>query len=199
MFYMQLLFIVFAVSFDSFTVGLAFGVKQIKVSLLALGMLMLCSAIVVYTSMTIGTFIEPFFPELLRDMIGSIVFIVLGGVLLFTHTNHQGNERTMPLLKKPQKADVDKSKSISIKEAFILGTALALDAFGAGFGAAMIGYKATMTAIFVGFMSGLLLYIGLLLGRILGKTKTMTRLSFLPPIILLSIGVYGVIKVMLSL
>ncbi|HLR43000.1 MAG TPA: sporulation membrane protein YtaF [Pseudogracilibacillus sp.] len=199
MFYMQLLFIVFAVSFDSFTVGLAFGVKQIKVSILALAMLMLCSAIVVYTSMTIGTFIEPFFPELLRDMLGSIVFIVLGGVLLFTHTNHQGNERTMSLLRKPQKADVDKSKTISMKEAFFLGTALALDAFGAGFGAAMIGYAATMTAIFVGIMSGLLLYIGLLLGRILGKTKTMTRLSFLPPVILLSIGVYGVIKVMLAL
>src|SRR5699024_5625004 len=121
MFYMQLLFIVFAVSFDSFTVGLAFGVKQIKVSILDLAMLMLCSAIVVYTSMTIGTFIESFFSVLLRDMLGSIVFIVLGGLLLFTHTNHQGNERTMSLLRKPQKADVDKSKTISMKEAFFLG------------------------------------------------------------------------------
>lgn len=199
MFYIQLLFIVLAVSFDSFTVGLAFGVKQIKVTILALAMLMFCSAIVVFTSMTIGNLIESFFPELLRELIGSVVFLILGVVLLFTHTNHQGNERTMTLLKKPHKADVDQSKTISMKEAFLLGTVLALDAFGAGIGAALIGYTAIVTAIFVGFMSGLLLYIGLWLGRILGKTKVMTRLTFLPPIILLSIGVYGVIKVIFSL
>src|SRR5699024_12772258 len=118
-------------------------------------MLRLCASLLAHTVMSAGTFIGSFFPELLREMLGTIVFIVLGGVLLFTHTNHQGNKRTMSLLRKPQKADVDKSKTISMKEAFFLGTALALDAFGAGFGAARIGYAATMTGIFGGVMSGL--------------------------------------------
>lgn len=198
MFYMQLLFIVFAVSFDSFTVGTAFGIKQIKVPLVALGMLMLCSTVVVYLSMTIATWLGPFFPAILTDIIGSLVFIVLGIVLLFTHTNHQNNKHTISLLKEPQQADADQSKTISVNEAFVLGTALALDAFGAGFGAAMIGYTAMLTALLVGLMSALLLYIGLFLGTILGKTKTMTTLSFFPPVILLAIGVYGVIKVMIA-
>jgi len=199
MFYLQLLFIVLAVSFDSFTVGVALGTKQIKVSILALCMLMFCSTTVVYLSMTLSSFIQPFFPSFFENIIGSVIFIILGTILLFTHTNHQQNERTLPLLKKPHKADKDQSNSISVKEAFILGTALAFDAFGAGFGAAMIGYTATITASLVGLMSGLLLYIGLLLGNVLGKTKILSTFSFLPPVILLLIGVYGIIKAWLAI
>ena len=59
------------------------------------------------------------------------------------------------VLKKPTAADLDNSGSITGIEAFILGIALSLDAFGAGFGAALLGYSPYALAIAVALMSSL--------------------------------------------
>ena len=44
------------------------------------------------------------------------------------------------ILRSPSKADMDNSGSISTQEAMWLGIALSLDAFGAGLGAALLGF-----------------------------------------------------------
>ncbi|MDI5788515.1 hypothetical protein PO124_09275 [Bacillus licheniformis] len=44
------------------------------------------------------------------------------------------------ILRKPTSADIDKSGIITGIEAFLLGFALSIDAFGAGIGAAALGF-----------------------------------------------------------
>ena len=58
------------------------------------------------------------------------------------------------ILRTPQMADVDRSGIISASEALLLGIALSLDSFGAGLGAAMIGFSPLLTALVISTASG---------------------------------------------
>src|SRR5690625_3285611 len=94
------------------------------------------------------------------------------------------------LLTSPQNPDKDNSGTISISEAFVLGTALALDAFGAGLGASMLGYSPLVTSVSIAVMSGVFIFTGMKVGYILSNFKFLSKLTLLPPIILVCIGVY---------
>jgi putative Mn2+ efflux pump MntP len=93
------------------------------------------------------------------------------------------------ILRAPQAADVDRSGIISASEAVLLGCALSLDAFGAGLGAAMIGYSPLMTAILIAFASGLFLLSGLRIGLKYADWQGMKALSVLPGLILILMGI----------
>ncbi|MFF2483945.1 MntP/YtaF family protein [Paenibacillus sp. NPDC058071] len=92
------------------------------------------------------------------------------------------------ILRTPQAADVDKSGTISSSEAVMLGVALSLDAFGAGFGAAMIGLPALATAIAIAASSALFLLGGIGFGFRFSNWKGMQALSVLPGVLLIIIG-----------
>lgn len=95
------------------------------------------------------------------------------------------------VLRDPFQADKDKSGTISISEAFVLGAALALDAFGAGLGAAMLGYSPFFTAILIAAMSGLFVFSGIKIGFLLAKNRLIARLTFMPPVLLICIGFFN--------
>lgn len=94
------------------------------------------------------------------------------------------------ILRKPAAADIDRSGTISATEAAWLGAALSLDAFGAGIGAAMIGFPAIWTAVFIALFSGSFLKLGLKLGAIaVVRWSWMKKLSFLPGCVLIIMGI----------
>lgn len=202
-FYMGLLLLVIAVSLDGFGVGVTYGMKKTKVPLAALFIIMLCSGIVVLLSMTIGDVLKTFISPNHATMIGGLILIFLGLFSLFnlvrsntTKTDTEINNdkrlnRFRAVLSTPDRADLDASGIISPGEAFLLGMALALDAFGAGLGAAIIGYSPWITAVSVAFMSGIFLFCGIQIGLLLIKNKHMQKLSYLPPIILISLGLFN--------
>ncbi|MFC3884028.1 manganese efflux pump [Bacillus songklensis] len=94
------------------------------------------------------------------------------------------------ILEKPTKADIDQSGWISMKEAAVLGIALSLDAFGAGIGAAFLGYPLLLTPIMIAIMSGIFLYLGILAGAKFANLKWVSQLRFLPSCLLIIMGLY---------
>ncbi len=94
------------------------------------------------------------------------------------------------ILKTPAAADVDRSGVISASEAALLGIALSLDAFGAGFGAALIGYSPWIAAPMIMLASGSFIAAGLRVGFVFSGAKWMRRVAFLPACILILIGLY---------
>lgn len=205
MFYIKLLSIVIAVSLDGFGVGITYGMRKIHLPLIGFFIVVTCSGLIVFLSMTIGHMIKAIIPPTLTDNLGSLILIGLGCFVLFsilrqkhahtdasTVTKERSHkfQRFTQILKDPTKADNDASGTISMSEATVLGIALALDAFAAGFGASMLGYTPIITAIFIALMSGIFLYIGVNLGRVLAHNTAVSKLPFLPPIILIAIGVY---------
>lgn len=94
------------------------------------------------------------------------------------------------ILRTPSAADVDRSGIISAGEAFLLGTALSLDAFGAGIGAALVGFPPVPTAMLIAASSGFFLWMGTRVGFWAAGWRWVRRLSMLPGIILITMGIF---------
>jgi putative sporulation protein YtaF len=94
------------------------------------------------------------------------------------------------ILKKPLSADFDQSGTITGIEAMMLGFALSLDAFGAGIGAAMLGYPPIYLALTVAVMSSLFVLLGIKSGTFFHKFEWIQKFTFLPGILLIIIGIW---------
>jgi putative Mn2+ efflux pump MntP len=93
------------------------------------------------------------------------------------------------ILRSPSKADMDNSGSISVQEAMWLGIALSLDAFGAGLGAALLGFPTLWTALVIALFSGAFLSLGMRVGLRFAALRWMRRLSVLPALLLMIMGI----------
>lgn len=84
---------------------------------------------------------------------------------------------------------MDKSGDITAGEAALLGAALSIDAFGAGIGAAFMGFSPWTTGLLVSGFCTLFIFIGLRLGFKYSSIGWIKRLSFIPGVILILFGI----------
>lgn len=207
LFYTGLIFLVIAVSLDGFGVGITYGMRKIRVPFIALFIIMLCSGLIVLLSMTIGTIITAHLSPHFAKVLGGFILISLGVFSLFnvirselihkepedvTNTSNKIIQSFKTILKTPDRADLDSSGVISINEALLLGSALALDAFGAGLGASVIGYSPLITTVLIALMSGLFLFCGIRIGLLLLKNKYLQKMTFIPPLLLIILGISNI-------
>ncbi|SET79007.1 putative sporulation protein YtaF [Salinibacillus kushneri] len=195
----------FAVSLDSFTAGFTFGLRKVRIPMKSLLYIGLVTAIVFSFAMFIGKQVVGLFSPAIADIIGGILFIGIGLWVIYQFFRDQSdvkpNEKSflfkweikslgvvIQILKDPNRADIDSSGDIKGFEAFVLGTALSLDAFGAGIGAAIFGFSALFTASCIAVMSSLFLFIGTKSGYFLSKWNWVEKFAFLPGIILILLG-----------
>jgi putative sporulation protein YtaF len=94
------------------------------------------------------------------------------------------------ILRTPSAADMDRSGTISSGEAFLLGAALSLDAFGAGIGAALVGFPPITTAALIAVSSGVFLWSGTRVGFWVSGWRWVRNLSMLPGVILILMGIF---------
>lgn len=205
LYYMGLFFLVAAVSMDGLVVGMTYGLRKVRVPLQAIFIIMSCSGAVVFLAMTIGKALRLTISPDVTTKIGGMILICIG---LFSIWNSMRSKKELSMkiqssiasknssipakigsiLSSPSKADIDHSGRISMTEAFILGVALSMDAFGAGFGAAMLGYTAFMTTVLIAVMSGGFLFAGLRIGTVFSQYKMMQKFVYVPAMILIIIG-----------
>lgn len=93
------------------------------------------------------------------------------------------------ILKEPHRADLDMSGAISGREAFLLGTSLALDSLAAGAAISLLGFNIITTALSVSVGQLISIYIGLTLGRGLDHHLLGRQVAVLPGLILIFLGV----------
>ncbi|UQD52980.1 sporulation membrane protein YtaF [Bacillus methanolicus] len=204
----SLLLLSFAVSLDSFSVGFTYGLKKMKIPFKSLAVLACCSVVTLLASMGIGHFFENLFKSEVTQSLGGIILIFLGGWVLIQFFLPEKNkdslhsEKTIVnfeikslgivinILRKPMSADFDRSGTITGIEAFMLGLALSLDAFGAGFGAAMLGYSPILLAVTVAVMSSLFMYLGINIGALFSNCIWIQKFTFIPGVLLIFIGIW---------
>jgi putative sporulation protein YtaF len=195
-----------AVSLDSFGAGLTYGMKSIKIPFRSIMIIAICSAVTFLLSMLLGFTLEQFITKKTGEVLGGLILLGIGvyslwQVFLPEKENIEKEPKNIVLfeikslgivihiLKKPVMADIDKSGSITGWEAVLLGIALSLDAFGAGIGAALIDLSPLLTTVSIAVMSALFLWGGMALGLyFFNKTNWMKRLSILPGILLIVMG-----------
>lgn len=156
--------------------------------------------------MGIGSFIEMYISYHAAERIGGIILIAIGiWVLIQFFTSNSDEENPgkpkivefeikslgliIKILKKPMEADLDKSGTINIIEALLLGLALSLDAFGAGIGAALIDLPPILFSLIVTFSSAFFVIAGLNIGRLFRNLWWFNKFSFLSGVVLIVIGI----------
>ena len=211
---MEILYVILfalAVSMDGFGVGLAYGMRKIRISLMPLLVICVTSAVAIAVSMYFGTIVASLLTPEIAGMLGGFILITVGLWIFYegwskwkkiNKPNIEEKKDTylmrlripgfgivIQILKEPEAADFDKSGTINYKEALFLGFALAMDAFGAGFGAAVAGYQILLVPLFVGVFKFVLVSTGLWLGQksFMGSLGIFGAL--LPGIILIALGI----------
>lgn len=215
----SLLMLAVAVSIDGFGVGITYGMRRIKIPVRSVIIITACSALVILAAMYIGGWLAYFLSPSVTHYIGGAILIGIGLWAIYNIRSQQNNstddvdEETVSnseeagirsvlaieikslglviqILKRPTKADMDRSGTISGMEAMFLGLALSLDAFGAGIGAALIGYTPWLTALLIGAANCVFILSGLKLGFAYSGTEWMKRMTYVPGIMLVLCGLF---------
>lgn len=205
-----------ALSLDGFGVGLAYGLRRIIIPLRSFVVIALCTVFAMGISMLFGSWVSLWLELIPARLLGAIIIIVLGVFQLAKALWNRGREifpQAVPavaivgasvqqkqvfkiqlrffglviqVLKTPDLADIDGSGGISVRESLILGSALAMDAFASGIGAAMAGMTLSVIGIVALTQMFMLRFGQLMAGKIpQGWTD---KAEFLPGIVLIMVG-----------
>jgi putative sporulation protein YtaF len=208
------LVIALALSLDGFGVGMAYGLKKIKIPMGSLAIIAFCSALAMGTSMLFGQLIMPKLTFISPKTLGAAVLIAIGCYQLFRALKERNEPEAVPamtaavaepdtyrtlmsvklnmfglviqILKTPDAADLDGSGTINIIESFFLGIALALDTFASGMAATMTGVK-LYVILLVAVMQVLTIGAGqLFTGKL--PSGVLAKAKYLPGVVLVLIG-----------
>jgi putative sporulation protein YtaF len=206
----SLILFALAVSLDGFGAGLAYGMRGIVIPLHSLLAISATSSLAIAVSMICGNFIAGFIPVSVAEIIGAVILGMMGLYMLVQVWVNGGAKKSeqvpgseemlvhfriptlgilVQVLREPSKADLDHSGVLSVREAFLLGFALAMDAIGAGFALAVAGFPPLWTALYVGVCKFLLVMAAVRIGKFSSNNWFGKKFSFIPGLILLMISI----------
>jgi putative sporulation protein YtaF len=206
----SLLLLAFALSLDSFSVGFTYGLRKMVMPIKSVLIIATCSAISLIIAVSIGHGLEKVLPPSITEKLGGIIMIGLGAWVLYQFFRPEKEKEmvnqekmivnfeikslgiAINILRTPMSADFDRSGTITGIEAFMLGFALSLDAFGAGIGAAMLGFSPLYLAICVAVMSSLFVLLGIKSGTYFHRFDWVQKFTFIPGILLIIIGIWKI-------
>lgn len=206
---LQIFLIAAAISIDSFSVGVAFGIRNIKVPLRSILILDFISVTLLSCGFFAGNILSRLFPPKTTELFGSIVIIIIGtwyltqGFLNYKYPKEKIQHATaiatisikslgiaINILRDPSQIDLDVSGIIDTKEAILLGFALAVDslAVGVALSISSIG-MILLTLVLVATINLILLQLGTRLGKHYFASYLGEKTAFIPGIILISMGI----------
>lgn len=234
---LSLLLLAFALSLDSFGVGVTYGLRKMKIPLLSILIISLCSGVVICVSMQVGVLLAKVVSPNVASEVGAVILVIMGCwslvQMLLQKEKERDNEHqsgveeetdivgvssvveqssvlekteepsksavfslelrrlgiVVQILRTPSSADMDDSGSISSMEALVLGVALSLDAFGAGLGAALLGFNPIWTSLTIALFSGTFLMMGMNTGLRFAGNYWMKHAAALPALLLIAMGI----------
>lgn len=204
----SILLLAISLSMDAFSVGLVYGLRQIKIPLPS--KLIIATLSVIYTSsaLFVGKKISRFVPFSFSKKLGVSIFVIIGiWIILQTFLrNCQSNSEietptpktllkiglkslgiTIHIFKNPIEFDLDSSGSIDPVESLLLGLGLSLDAIGVAVGSALLGFHSFFIPLAVGFFQWVSLSFGSYLGEKFAVSSNPNQkwLGLIPGILLL--------------
>ena len=165
------------VSIDNFTVGIAYGVKKIRISPSSNILIGLISSLGTLLSMILGLAIINLISAKTANLLGCIILLTLGIYFIIDFFKKKFNIQSFKLqlkpdlsvctvlLNYPEFADVDKSGTLELKESIMLAFALALNNFGLGIGVGITGINIVQVTIFTFITSILSILVGYIIGQ----------------------------------
>ncbi|MEW6446484.1 MAG: sporulation membrane protein YtaF [Bacillota bacterium] len=182
-----ILLLVVAANLDNLGVGISLGARRIRVPFASNLLIALTTSSGTLLTLLAGKWLASFLSLQLAKYVGALIIIGTGVWILYEELVRSGNkaaagisaeeeseirpretadQRSLTdLLTAPSLADADYSGHIDLREALLLGIALALNNFAGGFGAGIFGLTPLLTAFAVALFSLFLLWLGIRLGQ----------------------------------
>lgn len=152
----------FSSSIDSLGIGITYGIKNTKISLIGKIILFAISIFIAYLSILLGNFIQSIFPVFLTKLIGSSILIFMGIYICFQALKKQ--DKNCNVFNNPISSDLDNSKIIDSREALFLAIALSLDSMCIGIGGSISDINLSMFPFLVSLFQIAFLSFGSSLG-----------------------------------
>jgi len=168
---------------DNLVIGIAYGIKKVKIGIIANLIIAIVTSTATFLSMLIGIYISKLLPPSASNDLGAIVIIILGlyfvtqsiiKLLNNTRSNELALKDLTDMIEYAEKSDLDSSGDISMKEALIVAFGLTFNNLGTGIAASITGVSIQFTVISTFLLSFLAIIFGEaagnhVLGKILGK------------------------------
>lgn len=176
-----------ALSLDGMFAGVAYGVRRIGIPIGSMTIVASCTMFGMGASMILGLLARDLISERTVELVGAALLGGIGVWQLFQGFLEYLRQRAedasqavvrwnlrdvgivIQVLREPTLADADDSGAIDPREAVLLGAALGLDAFAAGFAAALLGIGDWVLVPIVGVAQAALIGLGIWLGRRSGR------------------------------
>ena len=121
-----------ASNLDNLVVGIAYGIKEIKIGIISNLIIAILTSTGTFLSMLVGTYILKFLPHSVANGLGAIVIIILGTYFVTQSiikliNNSKSKELALKnatdMIVYAEKSDLDSSGNINVKEALIVAFA----------------------------------------------------------------------------
>lgn len=196
-----------AANLDNLGIGLAYGIRKIKIPLISNLIIALLSGIATLITSFAGHLLLYLFPNVLCNILGGSIVSLVGiwiivfyfknmnkDVMLIKAEKDQTKDITMEnlriIIKQPERADIDYSGHISIKESILLGIALSVNCLATGLGAGMTGLSIFGMTLSVVFFSLVTIFFGVYLGKRYVSYYLGDKATIIAGILLILIGIY---------
>lgn len=211
MHFIEIILLSAAISVDALGAGLTYGIRRIRVPVGAALLVAVTSLVGTAVSTIVGSTAGNWLTPLLAERIGGLILVAMGlWIGLEGIRDRRRNNvaisadlllslRVKPLgvmiqvMRCPEIADVDRSGQLGFGEAVLLGSALALDTFGAGLAAGLGGGSWMTVAVAVGVMTLCGLAGGTALGQRVPEGWDGVWLRVAPGVILTVMGLVSIV------
>ena len=187
MHWITIIFIGIAANLDNLGIALAYGVKQMKISIYPNLIIAIISMIVTYIAVVAGSTIIDYISPHKANILGSLLLCGVGVWTLSSNKFRVGN---------PQKifeiTNEEKKHFISYKEAVLIGLLLSLNAMAGGIGIGANGISAIWTVLSIGFFSLLTIGLGSHFGYLLSKSFIGKYSTSISGCLMILIGIYEI-------
>lgn len=175
-----LLILGFAVSssLDNFGVGIAYGIRNIRISWLSNMVIAVICFLFSVAGIVFGLWLADILPGILPTLVGGFLLFIIGLRIVLLAVprkkqiaNEKGDEpatnvtSVKEILEHPEIADADKSGEIGFGESIILGIALSANALTNGLGAGLLGLSPLAISLTAAIGSFITVWSGALLGK----------------------------------
>ena len=163
-----------ASNLDNVVVGTAYGIKKIKIGIIANLIIAIVTSTGTFLSMSLGVYISKFLPHSIANALGAGAIIILGGYFLIQSiiklvNNKNSKELALKdiadMIEYAEKSDLDNSGDINIKEALLVAFGLTFNNLGTGVAASITGVSIQFTVISTFILSILTIMFGETVGN----------------------------------
>ena len=159
---------------DNIVVGIAYGIKKIKIGIIANLIIAIVTSTGTFLSMSLGVYISKFLPHSIANALGAGAIIILGGYFVIQSiiklvNNKNSKELALKdiddMIEYAEKSDLDNSGDINIKEALLVAFGLTFNNLGTGVAASITGVNIEFTVISTFILSILTIMFGETVGN----------------------------------